>query len=97
MPMYVYEILNDDGSVCGMFEIIQKITATPLTVHPETGQPVRMKMQAPFVAKKTHGELPKADISDRNLEKLGFTKYQKSRKGGYEKVVGDGPDIAPTT
>ncbi|MES2793472.1 MAG: FmdB family transcriptional regulator [Planctomycetota bacterium] len=93
MPMYVYDVLDTDGSVCGSFEIIQKITADPLTIHPETGQPLRMKMQAPFVGKKTNGELPKADISDRNLEKLGFTKYKKSRQGGYEKVVGDGPDI----
>lgn len=93
MPMYVYDILNAEGAVCGSFEIIQKITAEPLTKHPETGQTLRMKMQAPFVGKKTNGELPKSDLSDRNLEKLGFTKYQKKRQGGYEKVVGDGPDI----
>ncbi len=93
MPMYVYDILNDEGAVCGSFEIIQKITAEPLTRHPETGQTLRMKMQAPFVGKKTNGELPKSDLSDRNLEKLGFTKYQKKRQGGYEKVVGDGPEI----
>ena len=30
MPMYVYDILNDEGAVCGSFEIIQKITAEPL-------------------------------------------------------------------
>lgn len=93
MPLYVYEVLNADGSVCDQFEIIQKMTDSPLTKHPETGQPVRMKMQAPFVAKKTFGELPKSDLSDRNLEKLGFTKYQKKKQGGYEKVVGDGPEI----
>ena len=97
MPMYVYDVLNEEGAVVGSFEIIQKITADPLTKHPETGQTLRMKMQAPFVGKKTHGELPKADISDRNLEKLGFTKYQKSRKGGYEKIMGDGPDIGKVT
>ena len=95
MPMYVYDVLDDEGAVCGSFEIIQKITAEPLTKHPETGQTLRMKMQAPFVGKKTNGELPKADLSDRNLEKLGFTKYQKSRKGGYEKILGDGPEITP--
>ena len=93
MPMYVYEVLNDQGDVCDVFEIIQKITEPPLTHHPETGQPVRMSITAPFVAKKTHGELPKSDLSDRNLEKLGFTKYQKKRGGGYDKVVGDGPDL----
>jgi hypothetical protein len=93
MPMYVYEVLDEQGAVCDVFEIIQKITEPQLTRHPETGQPVRILITAPFVAKKTHGELPKGDISDRNLEKLGFTKYKKKRGGGYDKVVGDGPDL----
>ncbi len=93
MPLYVYEVLNDDGSVGETFEILQKMTDEQLITHPETGQPVRLKMQAPFVAKKTFGELPKSDLSDRNLEKLGFTKYKKRKQGGYDKVVGDGPDI----
>lgn len=93
MPLYVYEVLDADGTACGRFEIMQKMTDDPLTKHPETGQPVRMVMQAPFVAKKTFGELPKSDISNKNLEKLGFTKYQKKKQGGYEKILGDGPDI----
>lgn len=93
MPMYVYEVLNENGDVCDVFELIQKMTDPPLTKHPETGQPVRLTITAPFVAKKHHGELPKGDISDRNLEKLGFTKYKKRRGGGYDKVVGDGPDL----
>ena len=93
MPLYVYEVLNDDGSVGETFEIMQKMTDDQLITHPETGQSVRLKLQAPFVAKKTFGQLPKADISDRNLEKLGFTKYKKTGKGGYEKLMGDGPNI----
>ena len=35
----------------------------------------------------------KGDISNRNLEKLGFTKYQKTSTGKYEKVLGDGPNL----
>ena len=92
-PMYVYDVLDDEGAVCGLFEIIQKITAEPLTKHPETGQTLRMKMSAPFVGRKANNPLPKADISNRNLGKLGFTKYQKSPKGGYDRVAGDGPDL----
>lgn len=94
MPLYVYEILDDAGEVIDEIELLEKITASALTHHPETGQPMRRKIQAPFVARKTHGELPKADISDKNLEKLGFTKYKKKRDGGgYDKVLGDGPAI----
>ena len=36
---------------------------------------------------------PKGDISNRSLEKLGFTKYQKTETGKYEKVLGDGPNL----
>ena len=93
MPLYVYDVLDEHGAVCDTFEIIQKITDSPLTLHPETGQPLRLKLQAPFVPKKTFGELPKSDLSDRNLEKLGFTKYKKRKQGGYDKVVGEGPDL----
>jgi hypothetical protein len=37
----------------------------------------------------------KPDLSDRNLERLGLTKYKKSGEAGrkYEKVAGDGPDL----
>jgi len=94
MPLYVYEVLDADGNVSDEFEILQKMSEDALTTHPTTGQPMRRKIQAPFVAKKTFGEFPKSDISDKNLDRLGFTKYQKKRDGsGYEKLLGDGPDI----
>ena len=30
---------------------------------------------------------------DKNLERQGFTKYQKTSTGRYEKILGDGPDL----
>ena len=93
MPMYVYEVLSAEGVPVDQFEIIQRITDPALTVHPETGQPVRRMLTAPFVSKKSTGELPKADLSDGRLENLGFTKYKKARDGGYKKLYGEGPEI----
>jgi hypothetical protein len=89
-------VIRKDGSEGERFEILQSVHAPPLTVHPETGEPVERiisQTSAPKIAGGTRTNKP--DLSDRNLEKMGFTKYK--RTGGadrkYEKVVGDGPDI----
>lgn len=92
MPLYVYEEILPDGSAGATFELMQSIHDLPLTAHPQTGVPVRRKVTAPAYAPKGFGKHNKKEqLSDRNLEKLGFTKYVKG-KGGYEKVTGDGPD-----
>ena len=93
MPLYEYVILNDDGSEGETFEVLQKIADPPLKRHPESGQPVRRIMSSPSVKKPYSGGPIKGDISNKNLEKLGFTKYQKSKTGTYEIILGDGPDI----
>ncbi|HEY0984986.1 MULTISPECIES: FmdB family zinc ribbon protein [unclassified Schlesneria] len=92
MPLYEYAVVNDDGSHGQVFEVLQKIGEPPLTTHPETGQPVERIISAASVPRPMGGPI-KGDISNRNLEKLGFTKYQKSSTGSYEKVLGDGPDL----
>ncbi|WP_397568729.1 FmdB family transcriptional regulator [Schlesneria sp. T3-172] len=92
MPLYEYAVVNDDGSHGQVFEVLQKIGEPALTTHPETGQPVERIISAASVPRPMGGPI-KGDISNRNLEKLGFTKYQKSSTGSYEKVLGDGPDL----
>ncbi len=91
--MYVYEEIQPDGSAGATFEIMQGIHDEPLTVHPQSGAPVRRKVTAPWAGPKGFGKHDKKEqMSDRNLEKLGFTKYVKG-KGGYEKTTGSGPDL----
>jgi len=93
MPFYVYEEILPDGAAGATFEVMQSIHDAPLTVHPDSGVPVRRKVTAPAYAPKGFGKHDKKEqLSDRNLEKLGFTKYVKGQ-GGYEKVTGDGPDM----
>jgi len=92
MPIYEYVVINSDGSHGEVFEILQRIGEKPLDKHPETGQPVERLISAASVPRPAGGPI-KGDISNRNLEKLGFTKYQKTETGKYEKVVGDGPDM----
>ena len=50
MPTYIYK--RADGTE---FELIQKITDLPLTVCPETGQPVKRVIVAVAVKFKGHG------------------------------------------
>lgn len=51
MPTYVYRNLVTDE----VFEIQQRITEDPLTVHPETGQPVKRLIQPVGIAFKGSG------------------------------------------
>jgi predicted nucleic acid-binding Zn ribbon protein len=93
MPLYEYVIHNDDGSEGETFEVLQRISDPPLKKHPQTGQKVHRIMAAPSVKKKYSGGPIRGDISDKGLERQGFTKYQKSKNGTYEKDFGTGPDL----
>jgi predicted nucleic acid-binding Zn ribbon protein len=99
MPIYVYEVVNDDNQPGERFEIFQKMTDSPLTQHPETGVPVRRVITAPSInipGRKTAAMAKENVADDSRLEKLGFTKYVKTGKGTYEKRAGQGPDtISP--
>ena len=88
MPTYVYEII-DTGET---FEVVQKMADDALTKHPETGQPVRRVIQAPHVAGDFSDSATKQKLSNKNLDRLGITKYARAGDGHYEKRAGGGPD-----
>ncbi len=89
MPTYVYEILDDQGEGTGeTFEIVQPISADALKKHPETGRPVRRVPQAPSIAGNWSDMKSKSLLSNKNLERLGFTKYEKKGKGYMERTAG---------
>jgi predicted nucleic acid-binding Zn ribbon protein len=91
MPTYVYAVVNKDGSLGEHFEVVQKMSDAALTEHPETGAPVRRVPQAPMVNGQHSDASDKRKVSDANLDRLGFTKYQKVGDGKYEKTAGAGP------
>ncbi|MHC4428599.1 MAG: FmdB family zinc ribbon protein [Planctomycetota bacterium] len=96
MPTYVYQVITDDGSEGEIFEVVQKMSDPPLETHPETGVPVRRIIQAPNIAGRWSESGTKQMLSDKNLDRLGFTKYQKTSDGNYEKRAGKGPStISP--
>jgi hypothetical protein len=92
MPIYTYQIVNEDGTDGDTFEVIRGMHDPPLTMHPETGQPVKRVFTAPHIAGWANSRQAREMLSDSNLDKHGFTKYVRSGKGNYEKHTGKGPE-----
>lgn len=91
MPLYLYEVVLPDGSAGETIEVLQSMSDPVLTEHPETGEPVRKVFGTPNAPRTWTDSQGKSNLSDKNLERMGFTKYVKSDNGKYEKVVGAGP------
>jgi len=91
LPTYVYEILDKKGQSTGRtFETVQSIKAPALTKHPETGEPVRRAIVAPNLGLGM--SKARNRMSNKNLEKLGFTKYERKGSGYMERTAGkEGP------
>jgi hypothetical protein len=93
MPTYVYVELRDDGSDGDPFEVVQKMSDPPLKVHPESGLPVRRIPTMPNLPLNHSDAAEKTKMSNKNLDRMGFTKYEKAGDGHYEKKAGKGPDV----
>lgn len=88
MPIYTYEVINEDGTPGETFEVLQRMSDPPLEKHPETGQRARRVFMPPHISGKHSDSATKKNLSDANLERLGFTKYQRAGKGQYERRAG---------
>lgn len=93
MPTYVYQVVSDDGSEGETFEVFQRMADAPLKKHPETGKPVRRVIQAPNLPNTWSDQATKSKLSNKNLDRLGFTKYERAGDGNYEKKAGAGPNV----
>ncbi|MFN0134383.1 MAG: FmdB family transcriptional regulator [Phycisphaerales bacterium] len=91
MPTYVYEFLGPKGKPTGRtIEIIQSIKAAPLTLDPATGKPIRRAIVTPTLGMGM--SKAKNRLSNKNLERLGFTKYERKGNHYLERVAGkEGP------
>ncbi|CAN5820825.1 hypothetical protein BH11PLA1_BH11PLA1_00130 [soil metagenome] len=87
--MYLYEILDAKGAPTGeTFEIHQMMKDATLTKEPATGRPVRRAIVSPAIAGKWSDIKGKSALSNSNLDRLGFTKYEKRGDGYMERVAG---------
>ncbi len=93
MPTYLYVVVRADGSDGDPFEVVQKMSDPALTKHPETGEPVRRIPTMPNLPLSHSDAAEKTKLSNKNLDRMGFTKYEKAGDGHYEKKAGKGPDV----
>ncbi|MEM7229156.1 MAG: FmdB family transcriptional regulator [Planctomycetota bacterium] len=93
MPTYVYQVITEDGSEGEVFEVFQKMSDDALTEHPDTGEPCQRMPTAPSIAGKWSDTKSKTVLSNKNLDRLGFTKYENAGGGHFEKKAGQGPDL----
>ena len=93
MPIYVYEVIQASGEDGETFEVLQGMNEPPLTKHPDTGLPVRRCIALPSIAGTWSDMKANTNLSDKNLNAKGFTKYVKMGDGTYEKRAGQGPDV----
>jgi hypothetical protein len=97
MPTYVYQEILPDGSEGDCFELIQPMSEVPLKTHPKSGNPVRKVYHAPNLSSKYTEGATKNKLSDENVEKHGFTRYEKDKvTGRYNKTAGKdkrAPDV----
>ncbi|HJZ90918.1 MAG TPA: zinc ribbon domain-containing protein [Gemmataceae bacterium] len=89
MPLYVYQVIEPDGSDGEVFEVMQRMSDPPLAAHPESGKPVRRLIAAPNAVTRFGA----GNLSNDRLGRLGFTKYEKAGDGRYERTAGSGPDV----
>src|ERR1043166_8610702 len=89
MPTYVYELLDKKGEPTGeTFEQVQSMKEAARTKQPETGKPCRRAIVAPNIAGNYSPLKTKGQLSNKNLERLGFTKYERKGKGYMERTAG---------
>lgn len=89
MPIYQYEILDKRGTPTGeTFEHVQSMRDASLTKQPGTGKPCRRAIVAPNIAGKWSDMKGKRALSNDNLSRLGFTKYERKGKGYMERTAG---------
>lgn len=87
MPIYEYAAIACGCVHCqAHFDVLQKLTESPLTHCPNCGAAVRRLISVPNVATGNSGLLKEA-----HAEKHGFTQYRRAGKGMYEKAYGKGP------
>jgi len=89
MPIYVYQVSPANGDEGECFEVEQSMKDEPLTRHPRTGEPVKRIYQSPNLATRYTPKSTRSKLDTRNVEKAGFTKYERDKlTGRYHRTAG---------
>jgi hypothetical protein len=97
MPTYLYQEILPDGSDGDYFEVVQRMSDATLKIHPHTGIPVRKVFVPPNLPTRYTEAATKSKLTNENVEKHGFTRYEKDKvTGKYHKTAGKdkrAPDV----
>lgn len=86
MPIYEYELVDDDCLMCpGRFSVIQGLDEESLAYCPHCGLPCKKVVSRATI--KTKGAMTATEAA-----KKGFTTWKKAGEGQWEKVDGPGVD-----
>lgn len=97
MPVYTYRVVHEDGTKGECFEVEHSMSEPTLTEHPITGKPVVKIMKAPNLGLKHTGGATEKKLENKNVEKAGFTKYEKDKlTGKYHKTAGTNKHLPST-
>lgn len=97
MHTYSYQEILPDGTDGACFEVVQRMSDPPLKFHPQTGNAVRKVFVAPNLPQRYTEAATKSKLTNENVEKHGFTRYEKDKvTGKYHKTAGKdkrAPDV----
>lgn len=97
MPVYLYEVINEDGTPGVRFEVEQSTSSPALTAHPRSGQAARRVYTAPNVSGRYSEARTKKELSNENVHRAGFTRYERDKlTGSYHKTTGKDPNLPDT-
>jgi len=86
MPIYEYRAISDGCDHCqDGFELLQRMGEEALSTCPECGRAIA-KLISTFGVAEGKGD----PMSQKSLEKNGFTQYTKTSDGRYERSAGTG-------
>ena len=91
MPVYRYQVVTEDDSG-EIFEVEQSIDSPALERHPLTEKPVCRVYDAPNLSTQHTEGKTKQVLESGNLNRHGFSRYERDSSGSYHKTAGEGPD-----
>ena len=95
MPVYLYQVLREDGTKGEVFELERPMDVSDPEVHPETGEVITRLYTVPHLTTRYTEGRTKRLLDNKNVEDKGFTKYVRDRStGDYYRAAGtQGPDL----